>query len=58
MSVGLSVARYFLTINIAVFEDNKSSNDIIINDTISDGTVAADVPKQYSLPSKKAIYVV
>ena len=33
---------------MAVFEDKKSSNDIIINDTMSDDeVVASDVPPRY-----------
>ena len=35
---------------MAVFEDKKSSNDIIINDTMSDDeVVASDVPPLYLL---------
>ena len=35
---------------MAVFEDKKSSNDIIINDTMSDDeVVASDVPPRYLL---------
>ena len=42
---------------MAVFEGKKSSNDIIINDTMSDDeVVASDVPPRYLL--KTAMYVV
>ena len=47
-SVGPYVPRYFRTTNMAVFEDTKSSNDIMINDTMSDDeVVASDVPPRY-----------
>ena len=54
-SVGLSVRRsvpcYFRTTNMANFEDKKSSNDVINNDTISDDEVVASyVPTQYLFP--------
>ena len=36
---------------MAVFEDKMSSNDIIINDTMSDDeVVASDVPPRYLFP--------
>ena len=49
-SVRPYVPRYFRTTNMAAFEDKKSSNDIIINDTMSDDEiVASDVPPRYLL---------
>ena len=48
-SVGPSVPRCFQTTNMAVFEGKKSSNDIIINHTISDDEeVVSAVPPWYS----------
>ena len=47
-SVGPSVPCYFRTTNMAVFEDKKSSNDIINNDTMCDDEVVASyVPPRY-----------
>ena len=49
-SVGSSVPCDFQTTNSAVFEGKNSSNDIIINDTMSaDKVVASDVPPRYFL---------
>ena len=43
-----SVPCYFRMTYMADFEDKKSSNDIIINDTISaDKEVASDAPERY-----------
>ena len=50
MLVRSSVLSIFQTTNMAVFEGRKSSNDIIINDTLSDnGVVASDAPRRYLL---------
>ena len=58
-SVGWSVPSYFRTPNMAVFEGKKSSNDTLINDTMSDDEeVTSDVPPRYLLPSKMVIFVV
>ena len=38
-SVRPYVPCYFRTMNMAIFEDKKSSNDIAISDTISDDEV-------------------
>ena len=47
-SVGPYVPCYLRTPNMAVSEGEKSSNDIIINDTMSDDeVVASDVPLRY-----------
>ena len=47
-SVRPYVPCYFRTMNTAAFDGKKSSNDIIINDTISDDeVVASDVPPRY-----------
>ena len=46
--------------NLAIFEGDKSSNDIIINDTMSDDeVVASDVPLRYlfSLASNTFILI-
>ena len=46
--VGRSVPRYFRMLNMAVFECNESSKDIINNDTMSDDeVVASDVFPRY-----------
>ena len=43
-----SVPCYFRTTNIAVFEGNNSSNDVIIDGTMSDDeVVVSDVPPRY-----------
>ena len=48
--VGPSVLCYFRTMNMADFEGEKSSNDIINNDRMSDNeVVASDVPPRYLL---------
>ena len=47
-SVGRSVPSYFRTPNMAVFECEKSSTDIVNNGTMSDDeVVASDVPPRY-----------
>ena len=47
-SVGPSVPYYFRTTNMTIFEGEKSSNDITINDTMSDDKVVASyVPPRY-----------
>ena len=56
-SVGTYVPRYFRTTNIALFEGKKSSNDIIINDTMSDDEqVASYVPPWYLLDASTHFY--
>ena len=47
-SVRPYVPSYFRPTNMVVFEGKKSSNDIIINDTMSDDeVVASDVPRGF-----------
>ena len=47
-SIDPSVPSYFRTTNMADFEREKSSNDIIIDGTTSDDeVVASDVPPRY-----------
>ena len=45
-SVGPSVPCYLRTWNMAVFESNKSSNDIMVNHKLNDDeAVVSDVPQ-------------
>ena len=54
LSVRPSVPCYFRMRNIAIFECKNSSNDIIIDGTMSDDkVVASDVPQRYLLSSEK-----
>ena len=41
---------------MAVFEGKKSSNDIIINDTMSEDVVASDKPPRYLFLGEKVLY--
>ena len=52
-SVRPHVPCYFRTTNMAVFEYEKSSNDIAINNTMSDDeVVASDVPSSVRFREK------
>ena len=53
-SVRPYVPCYFRTTNMAVFEGEKSSNNIIVSDTMTDDeVVASDLPQRYLFSRRK-----